>query len=165
MISPETGENVQITMDVMEVVRVFLSVSKLTKQGTQVTFEHHGGSIRKLVRDRKTERPKLNRFGTMATWSQLSMLSPLEGANESKFLDDMMDVREERAEAWPKTGLEEPTVASKRGICRPTRERSHPHCQCGLPDADTLGGTRVPDEQQEFPRRGGATPPIDRRRR
>ena len=33
MISPERGENVQITMDVVDAVRVTLSVNNLTKQG------------------------------------------------------------------------------------------------------------------------------------
>ena len=56
MLSPETGENAQITIDVVDVVRGILSVSKLTNQGMQVTFEHQGGSIRKLVRDRKNKK-------------------------------------------------------------------------------------------------------------
>ena len=44
-------------------------MSKVTKQGTQGSFEHQGNSIRKLVRDRKTERHQVKQLGLMAKWS------------------------------------------------------------------------------------------------
>ena len=106
-------------MVVMERGEVIFSVSKVTKQGTQESFEHQGDSIRKLVRDRKTERPQVKRLGLMAKWSlyilplrvlgtagqdrpplQLGDASWMERV-KSKFRDDMVDVRDAGAQEWP----------------------------------------------------------------
>ena len=51
--------------DVMDVVKVILSVSMLTQQIMQVTKEHQGGSVRKLALDMKTEGPNMKRLGLM----------------------------------------------------------------------------------------------------
>ena len=52
--------------DVIDVVKVILSVSMLTQQDMQVTKEHQGGSVRKLALDMKTEGPNMKRLGLMA---------------------------------------------------------------------------------------------------
>ena len=64
----------QITVDVVEVVRVILSISKLTKKGMQETSEHQGGSMRKFVRDGKSERLTVKWLGLMAVWGLYLLL-------------------------------------------------------------------------------------------
>ena len=90
MISSETGENVQITMDVMGVVRVILP-SKTCISGSWCATG-------------RQKRPNVERLGP-----------PQHGDAPSKstFSDDMMDVREEGAQTWPKTGPEEPSVGER----------------------------------------------------
>ena len=85
-------------MAVMDVVRVILSVSDLTQQGMQATFEHQEVGARQENRKTKSETAwvggyvGLVRALRMAVrTAHLNVVMPLEEASESKFLDAIMD--------------------------------------------------------------------------
>ena len=66
VVSSETGESATVTWDVINVVRVILSVRKLAKKGTQRdTRTQWRKTSRKEERDNRTGQPVVNRFGSV----------------------------------------------------------------------------------------------------